>query len=380
MARLRVLMPVFNEIDFDGRVERCATAVGCDHDVTVLALDSGRPYVPSGFAVVRIAVPGLGRLRAVRPFLFWLGFLVEALRRRPDLIHAHDYFMAFPGWLAARLLGVRLVYDAHELSIPTPGRAMRLSERVYLALERWMVGRAAAVIAASAARARLMQDYYRLPDAPTVIRNIPAPPPPPDLDAIRARYPVLADRPDGLFRLVYQGYMPPQFGLDRFVAAVAALGEGWQLVLAGLGPALPALERQIAETCPPGRVIVLGRVPRQDLPGILRLCDAGIIAYGRELLNEIHCAPNKVHEYAQAGLPVVANANPGLREIIEPWRIGVCGEEPGPAIAAVRRDYQAFRAAVATFAAQDRWDGEEAKLRTLYRRLTQPLPREPQPV
>lgn len=40
----KVLMPVFNEIDYDGRVQRAAEAIGQNFDVTVCSVDSNHPY------------------------------------------------------------------------------------------------------------------------------------------------------------------------------------------------------------------------------------------------------------------------------------------------------------------------------------------------
>lgn len=45
-------------------------------------------------------------------------------------------------------------------------------------------------------------------------------------------------------------------------------------------------------------------VPMQDMPEILRNCDAGLIAYGRNL--GVDSLPNRIFEYMAAGLPVVA--------------------------------------------------------------------------
>ncbi|MBI3447047.1 MAG: glycosyltransferase [Magnetospirillum sp.] len=363
-----VAMPVFNEIDFDGRVERCAAALGERRRVVVYALDSGKPYTPAGFEAVRLNVPGLGRLRILRPFLFWLGFLWWAIRKRPDVIHAHDYYMAFPGWLAARLVGAAFVYDAHELLVPRPGERLRLSERIYYRLEALVVGRAEAVIAANAKRAEIMAEHYHLTSVPLVVRNIPRPEAEPDDCAAAAGVPGLPPKRPGGFRLIYQGYLAERFHLDRYVRAVAELGEDFELVMCGPGPASEALAAQAARDCA-GRVHLLGRVPRRFLKAILRSGDAGIIVYGSDSLNEIHCAPNKVFEYAMAGLPSIANGNPGLREIIEEGGIGIADDDALAAIRAMAKGLDEFRAVLPLFLERNSWDGECAVLERLYRGL-----------
>lgn len=363
-----VAMPVFNEIDFDGRVERCAQAVGKGRRVVVYALDSGKPYAPVGFETVRVAVPALGRLRILRPFLFWLGFLWWAIRHRPAVVHAHDYYMAFPGWLAARLVGAAFVYDAHELLVPRPGERHRLSERIYYRLEGLVVGRAEVVIAANRRRAEIMAEHYGLPLAPEVVRNIPSPEAEPEDSAEAAGVPGLPPKRPGCFRLIYQGYLAERFHLDHYVAAVAALGENVEIVMCGPGPASEALAIQAARDCP-GRVHLLGRVPRRFLKSILRTGDAGIIVYGSESLNEIHCAPNKVFEYAMAGLPSIANSNPGLKEIVEGGRIGVAGDDALANIQAMMAGRDAFQGALPGFLEVNSWAGEAQHLADIYARL-----------
>lgn len=359
----RVLMPVFNEIDHDGRVERCARSVGKDHEVLVLALDSGKPYASRGFQTKRVTLPAVGPLR---PFLFWAVLLWTALILRPRIIHAHDYFLAFPGWLAARLTGAKTIYDAHELIIPVPGEKRRIAMIVFGFLERLVIGRGDGIIAANKARADIMVREYGLKTDPTIIENIPDPEPDHGSD-----YPVPPKAP-GTFRLVYQGFLTAEYGLDAYIRAVAAArsdgGPDVDMVFAGPGPDATRLGQLAQELCP-GRAHFLGRVPRQSLPAILRTGDAGIIVYGRATLNEIHCAPNKVHEYARAGLPMLANGNPGLISIVSGNGIGVADDDATAGLIALRAGYARFKAALPAFLAAHDWTTQETRLAELYGRL-----------
>jgi glycosyltransferase involved in cell wall biosynthesis len=63
-------------------------------------------------------------------------------------------------------------------------------------------------------------------------------------------------------------------------------------------------------------VHLLGTRGYEQLPGVLREADAGLIPYARnELTNSIF--PMKVYEYLAAGLPVVATQLPALSEVEE---------------------------------------------------------------
>lgn len=354
-----VLMAVFNEIDHDGRVERAARSVGLSHDVLVLALDSGKPYAPAGFRAKRVHIPMLG---PVRPFLFWAVFVWTAFITRPRIIHAHDYFLAFPGWLAARLVGAKIIYDAHELILPLPHERRRLAMVVFGVFERWVINRMDGVIAANLARAQIMVERYGLKTMPTIIENIPDPEPP-----VTSDFPV-PPKPPGTFRLVYQGFLTVDYGLEHYIRAVAAAGPDVDMVFAGPGPDADRLTR-LAQTLCPGRAHFLGRVPRQSLPAILASGDAGIIVYGRATLNEIHCAPNKVHEYARAGLPMLANANPGLMTLVAGNGIGVADDDAGASLTTLRAHYDQFKAALPAFLERHDWQTQSDRLAALYNRL-----------
>jgi glycosyltransferase involved in cell wall biosynthesis len=53
----------------------------------------------------------------------------------------------------------------------------------------------------------------------------------------------------------------------------------------------------------------------------------GLAFYSNTNLNNYYCAPNKIFQYIQSGLAVITNNYPGLKEVIEKNKIGVCIEE-----------------------------------------------------
>jgi glycosyltransferase involved in cell wall biosynthesis len=63
-------------------------------------------------------------------------------------------------------------------------------------------------------------------------------------------------------------------------------------------------------------------VPHSEMPGILRACDAGIIAYNRQW--GIASLPNRLFEYMAAGLPVIVpDYAREIRPIVEHERCGL---------------------------------------------------------
>ena len=363
--RPRLLMCVYNPIDYDGRVQRSAQQLSADFDVTVLAVDAGGGYHNAAFRVETAVLPAAGS-KYVAHLRFARAIWRAAVRLRPSVVYAHDYFMAAPCWLVARRVGARFVYDAHELVIPAPGEQLPGREAVWYRLERSVVHRADLVIAANAERAHLMRDHYGLREVPAVIRNITAPAPAVlDDAAARAAYPALCRRDPAEVLAVYQGDMSLSRGIGVFLDAARRLPAHVRLVLVGSGPDHAAIADRLRDGALSERVSQVGRVPRAHLYDILRLCDVGLIAYDVRGLNNIYCAPNKLYEYAQAGLPVVATAQPPLRAALKGYGIGaVVAPTSSPeadaaawavAIAGVSEELPTYRARLGAFLADHDW-------------------------
>lgn len=364
MSRPTVLMAVYNGLAFDGRVQRAASALAVVADVRVLALDEGVRWSPKdrSFKVEELPIP-LGGARNIAAF--GRAFVERATRLRPTIVYAHDYYVAAAGAQAARRSGARYVYDAHELNLPEPGKAVGARGRLFLALERWGARRADLVVCANEPRAERFQGWCALDRRPVVVRNVP-----PVFEAgPGATLPALTASHEGTVRVLYQGDMGVRRRLERWIEAMTFLPPHHQLLMAGSGPALDKLRAVAVECSVADRVQFLGRVPRDTLDPLLRVCDIGILSYPATDLNNVYCAPNKVFEYAQCGLPMVAVGSSYLAEMIEPFGIGRClpADASAEPIARMIEDVEtklpACRAACAAFAAENTWEAEAAVLR-----------------
>jgi len=313
----RSLFLLFGDIDFDLRVRRMMDIASALGEVALLDCserqtpDDGRPYqswrlhLRSGW--------GVGR----RHLSFWRTAVRRARVYRPDIIFAEDFFAAFPGWLCARAVGAKLVYDAHELIVPEEGKKQSRRAAFWYRLERFVVSRADLVIAANPERAEVMKAHYGLAKRPAVMRNIP---PYRAITAAEAEkalesYPALRRRgPDDRI-LLYQGDVSLARGLERFIKLLDHLPDNYRLVIAGSGPDLEKVQALGAVHAAAGRFATLGRVPGEVLPAVTKHADIGIVTYPFEGLNNIYCAPNKVYEYLMAGIPIISSNQPTIDAI-----------------------------------------------------------------
>jgi glycosyltransferase involved in cell wall biosynthesis len=369
-------MPVYNEIDYDGRVQRAAECLAANHNVTLFAVNSHRGYSNPHFRLRTIGLSWLGQRGLPRYAYFCAALILTALRRRPHIVYAHDYFTAWPSRIAAALTGATLIYDSHELIIPEDGIKMGRRDAFFYRLEKLTLPRAALIIAANSERAALMQSHYGLAVAPLAIHNIaPEPRDTPGPDEALRRYPALRRSRGDLVRLVFQGFLSADRGVVASVAALAQLPEQFELVLVGSGPSadLAAIHEAVEKYNVGARTTFLGRVPRDHLHDILQSCDIGIVHYHTHRLNQLYCASNKIYEYAQAGLPMVSTCQPPLRSALEKYGIGELigcqGSDEETQVSDMVRgcrqiaaDLDGYRGKLGAFLAENRWETEAERL------------------
>lgn len=360
-------MAVYNVLACDGRVQRAAEALAEVSHLTLFGIASKAKYLIPGVEIREARLPSVRLLGAIRLLLFWLAFLWEALRAKPQVVYAHDFFLLFPGWLASRLLRAKLVYDAHELIVPDGRRFRSFSHRVFFFLERCLVKRADLVIAANEPRATIMKAAYGLRESPLVIRNIPAHPV--DKPEVAVKYLPPAN---GKIRLIYQGAMSLTRGIDMFIRVLPRLGEEYELVMVGDGPDTVKLKQIAEEEGVCSRVSFLGRVSTHDLARITRQCSIGILSYSFSDPNQQHCAPNKVYEYASAGIPIAATSQDILRSLVEANGIGVILQRSGTVAEALNEYAKAiqflaqrrerFVSRIPEFLSLNNWTDEKTRL------------------
>lgn len=312
----------------------------------------------------------------MRHLRFWLAVLRVGRDIRPDIVIAENFFTTLTGWLVAKALHAALAYDAYELIIPEPNQPMSWRNRFWYSLERWVVPRADLVIAANQERAQRMAEHYRLTHIPEFMRNIPFQQSiPVEERELLATYPALVRRSEDERIIIYQGHISLDRGIGRFVEAMAYLPAQYRLVVVGDGFDLDRLKAQGQPLEQERRFATLGAVPNQLLAAITQQADVGIVTYPYEGLNNIYCAPNKIFEYAQAGLPVVATDQPPLKFMINQYGIGelVSPYDDPAAIARVLSRVVENRASycerLPKFLADHRWEDEATRVQEQFRKV-----------
>lgn len=193
----RIAMLVWNEFRNDARVlKQAQTLQSAGYLVTVFALHTpgvtrSKETLMDGTRVVRVARRPLWRwrrvkaqqspsasaagtpmtiLRVVARLWTHIGLIARIAGHRATVIHAHDVNTLPSAWLAARLSGAKLVYDAHELSTSREGYG-RYRKWVAL-IERTLMPRTDGNITTTETRAKFFARAYAIA-RPQVLQNRP---------------------------------------------------------------------------------------------------------------------------------------------------------------------------------------------------------------
>jgi glycosyltransferase involved in cell wall biosynthesis len=310
---------------------------------------------------------------------FALQALSLARELKPALVHANDWNTMWSGLAIKLVCGSRLVYDSHELWADRNGR---WEWRTWLiASEALFVRVADEVLTSSPGYAEALATRYRI-RRPEVVRNIPEHRPSDHAQPVKEHSTSNGQAPQP-HRVVYVGGLMPGRGLEQMIDALAfapnvhlhAIGPGAEGYRAGLLTRARSLgvERRI-ELCAP---VAPAQVPAALAGAAAGLCLIQPICRSYEL-----CLPNKLFEYAAAGVPVLASEVSVIAETVRAHGLGAVApaSEPRAIAASLVRllEPDGWRLAAERtrqFASVHNWRQEADTLRGLYERALR-LPHE----
>lgn len=243
----------------------------------------------------------------INPLRDWsaLREIRELLKRlQPDLVSTHSSKAGVLGRLAARTLGVPVVFTAHGWAF-TPGIPWAKAA-IYRWIERLAAPLATRIITVSEFDRRLALARGVVPSHKLVTVHNGMPDISPELRADPSRSPV---------RLVMVARFEPQKDHSTLFHALAGLmQQPWHLDLIGDGPLLPdarALSRRLGLA---DRVQFWGQ--RMDVDA--RLAEAQIAL----LVTNWEGFPRSILEAMRAGLPVISSAVGGIAESVRDGETG----------------------------------------------------------
>jgi glycosyltransferase involved in cell wall biosynthesis len=226
--------------------------------------------------------------------------------------------------MVSKFLGCKLVYDAHELESQKNGQTPFLSKGT-LILEKFCWNRIDLLISVSDS---ILRWYHEKLGYVRSILVLNAPVQYTDEsngismyqsgNYFHQKYAL----PDQAVIFVYLGILVKGRCIESYLTAFSSdrLRDA-HLIFVGYGD-LDALIRVYADShC---NIHLHSPVPHGEVVGIVKNADYGLCFIENISLSDYFCLPNKLFEYAFAGLDVLASDFPEIQKIVNQYSLGIC--------------------------------------------------------
>ena len=323
----RVVMLLSNPASNDPRVQKEARALSCaGYNVTIVAWDRLCDLEPfeeaDGYRVVRVRVRssyGEGLLQVPALLAFCARAAIAVRKLTPSVLHCHDLETLPAGYMMSRLLGCRLIFDAHEPCYFADARRLRK-------IATWIAGRLERSLARTADAVLVTNDYQVAKYRGMAAKNVRLVANYPERSLVRRD---CAGNGSNALTIGRIGALYYDMGIEELFQAYCVLaGEfpGLRLLLVGDSPAgyRDELLREAAGIG--GDVCIIGRYRYDELPAYYSRLDICVMPQKRTQWFE-HITPTKFFEAMCFGKPVVTSDVGGIGKIVREEECGAVLDE-----------------------------------------------------
>lgn len=248
----------------------------------------------------------------------------RVLQEEFDVVHCHDIIALIAGGEIKRAKPqIKLIWDAHEiyedLASSSGEHEGKVMQKIIATNQALVDG----FVTISQSFADFYGSNYRLPPARIVMNATRHMEHVPDDGRLRAAAGLDATRKI----LLFQGGLSPKRGMSQLMEAARILPEPWSIVAMGWGKLegkLHAVADELAAMRDEGKqlLVVIPPAPQEELQYWTAGADIGIIPYENTGLNHLYCTPNKLWEFPNAGVPILASGLVEMERMINKWGTG----------------------------------------------------------
>ena len=313
----KVVVSVINDLVSDQRVKKIGvTRNQMGFDITLIGrkLRKSPKMDMRPYRVIRM------RLMFEKGFLFYADYhfrlFLKLIFLKADLLVSNDLDTLLPNFIIAKLKHKPLVYDSHEYFTEVPELVTRPKvQRIWKSIERLIFPKLKDIITVNESIAELYENEYGL--RPKVVRNVPY-----LITETEKRTRKELGLPEDKNLLILQGAgINIQRGAEEMVDAMQFIDHS-VLLIAGQGDVIPLLKKMVKERLLEDKVIFRPRMPYAELMQLTKNADLGLTLDKDTNLNYRFSLPNKIFDYIQAGIPVIASPLPEIAHIINTYEVG----------------------------------------------------------
>ncbi len=261
---------------------------------------------------------------ARRPaFFFYLKstakLFLKLLNITADIYVAEDVYTLPVVTIIAKGRGKKLYYNSREFYTSIGGLAEKSSvQKLIAAIEKFFIRYVDVVTVTGEMDKEFIRKLYH-PKEIIVIRNIPRKTDVKSEEIIdlRQRFNI----PEKSVILIYQGMLQKGRGIYQSIEAVKKINNA-ALILIGYGPDEKKIKNLIEENNLQDKVFLTGAIEHKKLLQYTAATDIGLTLIENISTSYYYALPNKLFEYLNAGLCVLASPLPQMKHIVEKYRVG----------------------------------------------------------
>lgn len=291
------------------------------------------------------------------------------LFHKADFLLSNDLDTLLPNYLISKIKRIPMLYDSHEYFTETPELVNRkFVQSVWKKIEASILPHLKEMITVNESIANLFGEKYHI--QVHVIRNIP----------VRAVASSQKERealhlPLDKHLLVLQGSgINVHRGAEELVEAMHFLDDSFLMIIGG-GDVLPILKQKVQQLNLQN-VLFLPRMPYSEMMDYTRCAELGFSLDKDTNLNYRFSLPNKLFDYIQANVPVIASHLPEIEKVIKKYDIGdfIEDHQPEHIASAVRNAldnrerYHNWKRNLSQAAEELCWEKESLHLLEIYKR------------
>ena len=314
----RVIISVVSDLVTDQRVHRTALALHSKGlKVTLVGREKGnslpmpsRPYDVKRFKLWAETGPLFYAFYNIRLFIY-------LLFKKADVLVTNDLDTLLPNFIISKLKKSKIYYDSHEYFTEVPELNRRpFTRSIWLSIEKFIFPKLKNVFTVNESIAKIYSEKYHVPVH--VIRNLPIRKMVVSSTISRTDVGLPTDKK--LFLFQGAGINVDRGG-EEAIDAISNV-QGAALVFIGGGDVVDVLKQKVRSMKMEDKVYFIPKQPLETLLSYTMLADFGLTLDKDTNLNYRYSLPNKIFDYIQAGLPILATDLPEVRKVIDQFQIG----------------------------------------------------------